>query len=258
MRSGRRVAGALLRFLAAVCLTTGCAAPTVVSLPRDTGSRDTVIRQILPSSVQLRCERGNGTRRAASGVVLGSDPISGQTWILTTRHLLVPVEQQTVSVSVPGRKDWIPATVKAMSAEMDLALLEVTGLGLPAVRIKETVRLGDDVWVVAYPWGRRLTIVSGVVSQITASAGEHAMEGPARMVNASVSYGASGGGVFDGPTGALIGVVEGYRTARMTLPDAPDRVLELPVPGETNVIAGDAILRFLTASGLATEHLLMK
>lgn len=248
MRSGRRVAGAFLPALAALCVAAGCASTAALS------PRDTVIRQILPSSVQLRCERGNGARRAASGVVLGSDPVSGRTWILTTRHLLEPIERQNISVSVPGRKDRLTATVKAVSTEMDLALLEVSGLSVPAVRIKETARLGDDVWIVAYPWGRRLTVVSGVVSQITAADGDTAMEGPARMVDASVSYGASGGGVFDGPTGALIGVVEGYRTARMTLPDAPNRVLELPVPGETTVIAGDAILRFLATSGLSTEH----
>lgn len=254
MRSPRRIAAALVPALAATSLAAGCASTSTVAL----SPRDTVIRQILPSNVQLRCERGNGARRAASGVVLGSDPVSGRTWILTTRHLLEPIERQSILVSVPGRKDGLVATVKAVSTEMDLALLEVPGLGLPGVRIKETARLGDDVWIIAYPWGRRLTVVSGVVSQITASEGDTAVEGPARMVDASVSYGASGGGVFDGPTGALIGVVEGYRTAKMTLPDAPNRILELPVPGETTVIAGEAILRFLTASGLSAADFVVK
>jgi serine protease Do len=254
MRDGGRVAGVLLPAVAVLGLAAGCASTGALPLT----PRDTVIRQILPSNVQLRCERGNGARRAASGVVLGSDPTTGRTWILTTRHLLEPIERQNILVSVPGRKDGLTATVKAVSTEMDLALLEVAGLGLPGVRIKETVRLGDDVWIIAYPWGRRLTVVSGVVSQITATEGETAVEGPVRMVDGSVSYGASGGGVFDGPTGALIGVVEGYRTARMTLPDAPNRVLELPVPGETTVIAGDAILRFLTASGLPAENFVAK
>ena len=30
----------------------------------------------------------------------------------------------------------------------------------------EAVALGDDIWVVAFPWGRRRTVVTGVVSQI--------------------------------------------------------------------------------------------
>jgi hypothetical protein len=65
-----------------------------------------------------------------------------------------------------------------------------------------------------------------------------------------VSYGASGAGVFDAETGELIGVVEGYRTAQIAARDAPDRVLEIPVPGETLVISADTIRRFLAESEL--------
>ena len=70
------------------------------------------------------------------------------------------------------------------------------------------------------------------------------------MVDASVSYGSSGGGVFDGETGALLGIVEGYRTEQMALPDRPERTLQLPVAGETLVIPARSILDFLAASGL--------
>lgn len=49
------------------------------------------------------------------------------------------------------------------------------------------------------------------------------------MVDASVSYGASGGGVFDARTGGLIGLVEGYRTARVTSHGAePDGISTCP------------------------------
>ena len=61
-----------------------------------------------------------------------------------------------------------------------------------------------------------------------------------RQVDTSVSYGASGAGVFDAETGELIGVVEGYRTAQIATRDAPDRVMEIPVPGETLVISAQA------------------
>jgi S1-C subfamily serine protease len=115
------------------------------------------------------------------------------------------------------------------------------------VTLKPTVKLGDEVWVVAYPFGRRRTIVSGVVSQISASAGEAAVEGPARMVDASVSYGASGGGVFDAPTGALVGIIESYRTARMTTGES--RTIEVPVPGETTLISAESVVQFVQAAG---------
>jgi hypothetical protein len=66
------------------------------------------------------------------------------------------------------------------------------------------------------------------------------------MVDASVSYGSSGGGVFDAATGALIGIVEGYRTARMTTKE--ERSLEIPVAGETTLISSQAIRTFLAAT----------
>src|SRR5439155_8666278 len=128
--------------------------------------------------------------------------------------------------------------------------IEVEGMSLPPVRLKEVVRLGDEVWVAAFPWGRQLTLVSGVVSQLRSEEGELAIEGTIRMVDASVSYGASGGGVFDAETGSLVGIVEGYRTAQMSMPDRPERVLQVPVAGETIVIPTRAIVEFLGASGL--------
>jgi S1-C subfamily serine protease len=214
------------------------------------GGRSEVIRRILPSTVQLRAEREGGARRAASGIVLASDATAKRAWILTTQHFLEPPIRQEVYVSAPGRRTRVSATVAAVDRETDLAVIEVTGLDLPAVKLKEAARLGDEVWVVAFPWGRRMTVVSGVVSQIAGEEGEVTLEGPVRMVDASVSYGSSGGGVFDAVAGELVGVVEGYRRARVAIPESPERAFEVPVPGETTVIPSSVIIRFLENSGL--------
>ncbi|HEX3178005.1 MAG TPA: serine protease [Methylomirabilota bacterium] len=216
-------------------------------------TRSDVIRQILPATVQLRCERDGGDRRAASGVILARDTAAGRTWIVTTRHFLEPLAPQKVSVSFSGRKARATARVVSVSERADLALLEVDGAESSPVRLKDSVTLGDEVWVVAYPWGRRMTLSSGVVSQIVRDDGDTDAhyEGPARMVDVSVSYGASGGGVFDAPTGALIGLVESYRTARMSVKGPPERVIEIPVPGETTLISADIIRRFIVEAGLA-------
>jgi S1-C subfamily serine protease len=211
--------------------------------------RGEVIRRIVPSAVQLRTEREGGARRAASGIVLGSDPAAERSWILTTRHFLDPPLGQEVWVSARGEARPIKAVVVAQGADVDLAVIEARGIVLPPVRFREVVRLGDEVLVVAFPWGRRMTLVSGVVSQIAAD-GDEALEGPPRMVDASVSYGSSGGGVFDAASGELVGIVESYRTARVTIPETQGRVLQLPVPGETTVIPARTILRFLSLSGL--------
>jgi len=232
-----------------LCVVLALAAAGCASLGGSSG-RGTVIRHILPSAVQLRAEREGGVRRAASGVVLASDSETGRCWILTTRHFLDPSGPQQVFVSSPTRKGRVAAVVAAVSPDKDLAVIRVEGISLPPVRLKELVRLGDEVWVAAFPWGRQLTVVSGVVSQLAAEEGELSIEGTIRMVDASVSYGASGGGVFDAETGALVGIVEGYRTAQMSGKDQPDRVVQLPVAGETLVIPARAIVEFLGAAGL--------
>lgn len=238
--------------LAAALTTSACTA----SLGGSSSSRDQIIRQILPSTVQLRSERDGGIRRSASGVVLAADVGARRSWILTTRHFIEPLTKQEIHVIVAARKDRLKTNLVALSPDFDLALLVADGLTLPPVKLKESAKLGDDVWIVAFPWGRRLTIVGGVVSQISAETGEAPVEGPARMVDASVSYGASGGGVFDAASGALIGIIESHRTARVTSPGPPEHVFEIPVPGETTLISSESILRFIERAGL--EHLIQR
>jgi|RhiMetdeSRZDD1v2_1073273.scaffolds.fasta_scaffold00149_36 serine protease Do len=215
-------------------------------------SRAEVIKQILPSTVQLRCERDSGDRRAASGVVLARDVSRRRTWIVTTRHFVEPVTPQKLYVTFAGAKARSAAKLVKLSEGSDLALLEVEGLEAAPVRLKDSVALGDEVWVVAYPWGRRMTLSNGVISQIVRDDADTVYEGPARMVDVSVSYGASGGGVFDVTTGALVGLVEGYRTAKMTPKATPDSVIEIPIAGETTLISAEAIRRFVVEAGLGS------
>ena len=212
-----------LLVLFVLLLAGGCA--TAANRP---ASRGDVIRQILPATVQLRCERDGGGRRAASGVLLARDAATRRAWIVTTRHFLEPLAPQKVSM-VAGRKARVAATVVSMSERADLALLEVRDVESTPARLKDSVQLGDEVWVVAFPWGRRMTLSSGVVSQVV---------------------GDSGGGVFDAQTGALVGLVESYRTARVSMQGTPERVIEVPVPGETTLISAEAIRSFIAEAGL--------
>ncbi len=68
------------------------------------------------------------------------------------------------------------------------------------------------------------------------------------MIDASVSYGMSGGGVFDSQSGQLVGLVRGYRTAHLSL-DSSSTPLKLPVAGETTVVSTRDIVCFLEAEG---------
>jgi serine protease Do len=229
--------------LAGALLVTGCATAEAPS------RRGDALREVLGPSVQLRTERA-GARRAGSGVVVASDAVSSRSWVITTRHLFEPVAPQQIWVTTTDGGRRLHAVVHTMSAETDLAIVEVEGRALPAAVLRDTARLGDEVRVVSFPWGRRLTVVSGIVSQIASEEGEVAVEGIVRMIDASVSYGASGGGVFDAASGMLVGIVESYRTARVALPIQPEKVLDLPVPGETTVVGVPMIRRFLEDAGV--------
>jgi serine protease Do len=232
--------------LAGALLVAGCATADAPS------RRGDALREILAPSVQLRAERA-GTRRAGSGVVIASDVTSRRSWVITTRHLFEPAAPQQIWVTTTDDARRLRAVVHTLSAETDLAIVEVEGRALPAAILQDTARLGDEVRVVAFPWGRRLTVVSGIVSQIASDEGEVAVEGVVRMIDASVSYGASGGGVFDAATGTLVGIVESYRTARVALPVQPEKMLDLPVPGETTVVGVPLIRRFLENSGVVPK-----
>lgn len=236
--------------LVALALTiTGCASAPPAS------DRTALIRRLLESTVQLRSEREGGARRAASGVVVAADPASRRAWVVTVRHFLGPSRPQEVSARLPGQTTEVPATVFAMSAEdlgLDIAIVEIEHPGVKPVRLKATPSsLGEDVLIVSFPWGQRLTVVGGIVSQIVSIPGESLVSGPARMVDAPVSYGSSGGGVFDARTGELVGIVETYRTAKIQIPELKDRVIEVPVPGETVLVPAPVIARFLEDFGLA-------
>ena len=216
--------------------------------------RRDLIRRILASTVQLRSEREGGIRRAASGVVVATDPGSRRAWIITVRHFITPFKQQQVYVQRSGEETARPGVIVSVSAEdfdLDLAIVAVENLDVTPVRFKETVSLGDEVLIVAFPWGQRFTVVHGAVSRIAVSSGKDPVTGPARMVDASVSYGSSGGGVFDAHSGELVGIVETYRTAKVTIPEMKDRVLEIPVPGETTLVPASVILQFMQDFGLS-------
>jgi S1-C subfamily serine protease len=234
---------AIVSCVAVAVIAAGC-----VSAPP---ARRHVIRGILASTVQLRSEREGGIHRAASGVVIAADPRSRRAWIVTAKHFLDPPSRQQISVRLPGRANVSVASVVFVSREYDLAILQADDLEVVAVRLRMVAHLGDDIMVVAFPWGQRFTVVGGLVSQIASPiTGQILVTGPARMVSASVSYGSSGGGVFDGESGELVGIVEGYRTAKVAIPEMKERVLEMPVAGETNVIPAATILKFLLEAGL--------
>jgi len=228
----------------------GLPEPSEAASPRESvlPERSELIRRILASTAQLRSEREGGGQRAASGVVLATDPSAGRVWILTTLHFLDPPRPQKVYVRLPGRESAVPGTIAFLNRDLDLVIIETAQLDVAPIRMQLAADLGADVLVVAFPWGQRVTVVRGTVSQLDSLRGD--VVGPPHMVDASVSYGSSGGGVFDAKTGELLGIVQSYRTAKVAIPEMRERVLEVPVAGETTLIPAATIMRFLEAANL--------
>ena len=67
---------------------------------------------------------------------------------------------------------------------------------------EEYVDVGDDVIVVGAPYGRALSVSSGIVSQLEMDEQDSRIQ-RGMKTDAPIGYGASGGGVFAVPSGAM-------------------------------------------------------
>lgn len=224
-------------------------------------SREEVLGRLLPSAVQILVEQREGRRvRTGSGVVLAARQADRRAncFVLTSGHTMSGIVGQKEVYVVFGQAQRAPwrarATIVAYrdAADLDLALLRTEAAPCVAARAGKPPLLGESVWVVGFPWGRHMTLSSGIVSQINADDRTGDEVASRLMVDASVSYGSSGGGVYEARGGALIGIVEGYSTARVTSQGAtPPWYIDVPVPGQTFVTPLSDVRRFLAEAGFA-------
>jgi serine protease Do len=226
--------------------------------------RQAIIDRIVSTAAKVVVERSGERVASGSGVVVacsapGEAPA---TLVLTAAHLIQGKPDGVVYVrftgTTAGRARLLAQVVRRGDVDsLDLALLRVTGVALAPASLADPaeVRLGEEILIVGFPWGKRLAMFSGIVSQVPAeSAPDSPAEergGPSVMVDASVGNGVSGGGVYQEATGRLLGVVEGYRTASVALKDRTQTFsLKVPMPGETFVIGAEQIREFLKESGV--------
>jgi S1-C subfamily serine protease len=231
----------------AIAMANGCAGTRLWE-----PSREQVLQRILPSAVQIVVEQHEGRRvRTGSGVALASRP--SECLILTAGHtvsgLVGQGEVYALFGGQRGRAEKTPARVVVQpdTANTDLALLSAKSDRCAPVKVQTVPALGESVWVVGFPWGRHMTLTSGIVSQVGIDDGSEHESAARLMVDAPVSYGSSGGGVFEAREGRLIGVIEGYSTARVTAKGAdPAWYIDVPVPGQTFVTSLADVRRFLS------------
>jgi serine protease Do len=248
------------RSLAASATIAALGASCSITPPRES-TREDVLDRLLPSAVQIVLEHPEGRRfRTGSGVVIASRAKgrSSECFVLTSGHTVAGAIGQKAIYLLFGRqrgagtKESGSVVAVRESADLDVALLRAESDECVPARPAAPPRLGEPIWVVAFPWGRNMTLASGIVSQVNGDGAANSDTAPRLMVDASVSYGASGGGVYDARDGGLIGLVEGYRTARVTSQgNEPPWYIDVPMPGQTLVTPLSDIRRFLAETGHA-------
>ncbi len=247
-----------------LCLAGGCAG---LGGP-GADDRQAVIDRILAASAKVIIEKGGRRIESGSGVVVasqpgraGSEPVS---FVLTSAHILDGKVRAQVFVRFTGvnaSAGKMAATVsrRGSSDTLDLALLRVPGIAVPPASLAEDaqVRLGEEILVVGFPWGKRLGVFSGIVSQVPTEGKDDSTSDEASdqaiLVDAATAKGVSGGGVFLETTGALLGVVEGYQTASIAVKGQSQTYsVKVPMPGETFVVPISRIRRFLEDARLGS------
>jgi S1-C subfamily serine protease len=251
----------LVAFAAGALATAALFGPTprTSAESRPTSQRSATVQKVYPSSVRIQMVAGGDVVRSASGVAFARE--GGRTYVLTNAHVVEPKKSWPDPVEsrvlVGAGKAPIPARVVACgrAPDRDVAVLELEVADLPITPLAgdEGPDLGDDLVVIGAPFGKGLSVAAGIVSQVEyVEEGQGPRSAKALKTDAAIGYGSSGGGVFDVPAGRLIGLVEGYRTARVAFGKAEDNyAVDVPMPGETFVAPAAKIRRFLADSGLA-------
>lgn len=260
-RTGARPAPAAAA-IAVLCLgVAGCAAVRT----GDPVGRQAVIDRIVAASAKVTVEKAGRRIASGSGVVVATriEEPGGQavSYVLTAAHVL---EGKDGSVFVrfarpqaAGRKFAATVFRQGNPETLDLSLLRVPGIAVVPASFpaEDEVRLGEEILVVGFPWGRRLGLFGGIVSQVPSGGNEGATKEDGTdetlVVDAAAARGVSGGGVFRESTGALLGIVEGYQTASIAVKDRSQTYsLRVPLAGETFVVPMARIRRFLEDAGL--------
>ena len=152
-------------------------------------SVDALTRKVWPSVVQILVSgfapREDGPPGSA-GVVLGRQQSTGsgfvidpEGYIMTNAHvvngarrvqIVLPSDNAdgTLSTALSAKVRLVPAQVVGVTTELDLALLKVEGLKLPALPLAtySEVRQGEMVFAFGSPNGLRNSLTHGLVSAV--------------------------------------------------------------------------------------------
>src|SRR5262245_19700201 len=180
---------ALCLFLATPVHAQTPAAAQANALDRLNQSIDALTKNVWPSVVQIQVTgfgaRGEGGRGEVSAVLarqrsVGSGfVIDPDGYIMTNAHvvsgaqrieiLLPPANADgSLATALSSRMKVLPARIVGVTTEIDLALLKVDGVKLPALPLAtySQVRQGETVFAFGSPGGLRNTLTHGLISAV--------------------------------------------------------------------------------------------
>ena len=191
----------------------------------------------IQASVKIHTDAGTG-----SGVIVRSSGV-----ILTNFHVIEDAKE--VAVELNSGEYFVEVGIIGSDARRDIAVLKVPGFDLPVASLGNSndVEIGDRVTVVGSPRGFIGTLTEGVISAKRTTNGYELFQ-----LDAPVSQGSSGGGVFDkdGNLIALaVGLIKGAQNLNFAVPinyargmSFTDKVKSEFIPGE-NLISKTAAER---------------
>ncbi len=149
----------------------------------------------------------------------GSGVVVADKYVMTNYHVVEGASSLKVSVTTDdnGEPTLLDATVAASDADLDVAVLYVPELNLPAVTLgnSDTLLVGDYVFCIGNPLGFTKTVTAGIVSglnrEVTTGSSTDRYGRKSSVVNtmiqtdAAINSGNSGGGMFN-TAGELVGI----------------------------------------------------
>jgi serine protease Do len=165
------------------------APPARDALTQMNESIDALTRKVWPSVVQILVSsygaREQGTRGEA-GVVIGRQRSSGSGfvvdpdgYIVTNAHVVTNAQRLeivlpadnvdgTLATALSGRSYTVGARIVGIATELDLAVLKIDGIKLPALPLAtySQVRQGETVFAFGSPVGLRNSLSHGLVSAV--------------------------------------------------------------------------------------------